>query len=198
MKKQILTGAEFFEEIIEGDYFYIDKTLFIKELLENKGKVTLITRPRRFGKTLNMNMLEQFFDVGKNSERLFEGLAIAGHKDIVEKHQNKYPVVSITLKNVEERTYGETIENIGNLVSEMYEKKLYLYEGDTLNERQKERFHRFWMNKATDMELKSSLSFLTDCLQAHHKKRAIVLVDEYDTPIANASAKGFYADMIEF
>ncbi|MCL2073896.1 MAG: AAA family ATPase, partial [Marinilabiliaceae bacterium] len=99
MKKQILTGAESFEKIIEGNYFYIDKTQFIKELLENKGEVTLITRPRRFGKTLNMNMLSYFFDINKDSKSLFNGLKIMEHKDIIEKHLNKHPTVFLTLKN---------------------------------------------------------------------------------------------------
>ncbi|MCL2011027.1 MAG: AAA family ATPase, partial [Synergistaceae bacterium] len=120
MKKRILTGAESFEEIIEGDYFYVDKTLFIKELLESKGKVTLITRPRRFGKTMNMSMLEHFFGlaapsgtpVREEGKPLFDGLKIMEHGDIVEKHKNKYPVVFLTLKNVESVTYGSSVNKI--------------------------------------------------------------------------------------
>ena len=101
MKKRILTGEEHFDKIIEGNNFYIDKTLFIKELLENMGTVTLITRPRRFGKTLNMSMLAHFFDMNRDSRSLFDGLKIMEHSDIVEKNLNKYQVVSLTLKNVE-------------------------------------------------------------------------------------------------
>ena len=112
MKKRILTGEESFEKIIEGNYFYIDKTYFIKELLENMGTVTLITRPRRFGKTLNMDMLRRFFDVSKDSKSLFDGLKIMEHTDIVEKYMNQYPVVSLSLKDVEEITYKDAIENI--------------------------------------------------------------------------------------
>jgi hypothetical protein len=124
MKKQILVGADSFEKIVGGNYFYVDKTLFIKELLENRGEVTLITRPRRFGKTLNMSMLRYFFDVNMDSKALFEGLNITDHKDIVEKHQNKYPVIFLTLKDVAFDTFHNTIENIRGLISDIYQKNL--------------------------------------------------------------------------
>ena len=109
MKKQILIGEDLFEKIVEGNFFYIDKTLFIKELLENRGEATLITRPRRFGKTLNMSMLRDFFDVTKDSKALFDGLKIMEHKDIVEKHLNKYPVIFLTLKGVDENTIDDML-----------------------------------------------------------------------------------------
>jgi len=105
MNKRILVGSDSFEKIINGNYFYIDKTLFIKELLENKGDVTLITRPRRFGKTLNLSMLRHFFDVRMDSKGLFDGLKIMAHNDIVDEYLNKYPVVFLTLKSVEFATY---------------------------------------------------------------------------------------------
>jgi len=127
MKKQILIGEESFGKIREDDFFYIDKTLFIKELLENRGAVTLITRPRRFGKTMNMSMLRYFFDANMDSKVLFDGLKIMEHKDIVEKHLNKYPVILLTLKDVEEDTYESAIENIRDLVSGIFRQKRYLY-----------------------------------------------------------------------
>ncbi|MCL2074315.1 MAG: ATP-binding protein [Marinilabiliaceae bacterium] len=198
MKKQILTGEESFEKIIEGNFFYIDKTFFIKEFLENRGTVTLITRPRRFGKTLNMNMLDHFFDINKDSKTLFDGLKIMEHKDLVETHLNKYPVVSLTLKNVEEDTYKESIENIRDLVSEIYQKNEYLCENNNLNEFKKTQFYRHCSKESTDVELKSALKFLTSCLYTYHKKRVIVLLDEYDTPIDNSVQNGFYKKMINF
>ena len=109
MKKQILIGVDSFERIIEDNHFYVDKTLFIKELLDNKGIVTLITRPRRFGKTLNMSMLESFFDIKRDSKAMFDGLKIMEHEEIAEKHLNKCPVVFLTLKNVELSTYKGSI-----------------------------------------------------------------------------------------
>ena len=198
MEKQILAGADSFEKIIEGNYFYIDKTLFIKELLENRGEVTLITRPRRFGKTLNMSMLRHFFDVNKDSKTLFDGLKIMEHNDIVEKYLNTYPVVFLTMKDIEEDTYNNSIENIRGLVSEIFEENLYIYESGRLNERQKKVFHSLFLGESTEVQLKSALKFLTACLYAYHKKRVIFLIDEYDTPVNNALMKGYYKKMIEF
>jgi len=109
MKRQMLIGTDSFEKLIEGNYFYIDKTLFIKELLDNKNEVTLIIRPRRFGKTLNMSMLKHFFDVNKDSKALFDGLKIMEHRDIVENHLNKYPVVFLTLKSIQVKMCHPTI-----------------------------------------------------------------------------------------
>jgi hypothetical protein len=198
MKKQILTGEESFEKIIKGNYFYIDKTMFVKELLENMGAVTLITRPRRFGKTLNLSMLKHFFDVNMDSKFLFDGLKIMEHRDIVEKHLNKYPVIFLTLKNVEESSYEKTLNKLKRIVSGIYQQNLYICESGILNEFQKNVFFRFCSKEIQEEELKDALLFLTECLHAYHKKRVIVLLDEYDTPITNALMKGYYKEMIEF
>ena len=198
MKKQIFIGAESFERIREEDYFYIDKTLFIKELLENKGNVTLITRPRRFGKTLNMSMLKSFFDIRSDSKAFFEGLAIAEHQSILEKHQNKYPVVSFTLKNVEFDTYEKSISGIRNLVSDLFRENLYICDGDKMNEYTVRDFKRYCSKEVAEIDLASALKFLTSCLHAYHQKRVIILLDEYDTPIDNAERNGYYQDMIGF
>ena len=160
VKKQILIGADSFEKIVGGNYFYVDKTMFIKELLENRGEVTLITRPRRFGKTLNMSMLECFFDIRMDNKTLFDGLSIMEHKDIVEKHQNKYPVVFLTLKNVEEDTYKSAIENIRDLISELYKQHLYILEQNKLDETDKEKFLLYRSGKSTGSRLQSALKFL--------------------------------------
>ena len=198
MRKQIYIGVESFEELVEGGYFYIDKTLFIKELLENKGKATLITRPRRFGKTLNMNMLRSFFDVGRDNRHLFEGLKIMEYPEVVEKHQGKYPVVYMTLKDVELFTFDDSIWKIGYLIGEIYEKNMYLYESGKLSERQKSIFYGYFLGKASEAELRSSLTFLMNCLHTYHGKKVVVLIDEYDAPINNALMKGYYQEMIEF
>jgi len=198
MKKQILTGVDSFEKIIKGDFFYVDKTLFIKEILENRGEVTLITRPRRFGKTMNMSMLRCFFDVNTDSKVLFDGLKIMEQKDIVENYLNQNPVVFLTLKNVEEETYKDAIERMKELVSDIFQENLYLCENDCLNEFKKKQFYRHCAKESTEVELKSALKFLTSCLYAYHKKRAIVLLDEYDSPINNALKDGYYQKMIQF
>ena len=111
MKKPILIGEDYFEKIVGGSYFHVNKTLFIKELLENRGEVSLITRPRRFGKMHNMSMLRYFFDVTMDSKALFDGLNVMEHKDIVEKHLNKYPVIFLSLKNVEGKSFESSINN---------------------------------------------------------------------------------------
>ena len=198
MKKQIVAGVESFEKTVNGNYFYIDKTLFIKELLENRGEVTLITRPRRFGKTMNMSMLKSFFDVSIDSKVLFEGLEISKHGGIVSKHMNKYPVVSLTLKDVEGNTHDNAIESIRGLISEVYLENMLLYESDRLNELQKKQFYRYCSKESTETELKAALKFLTACMQAYHGKRVIVLIDEYDTPIDTSVRYGYYEDMIRF
>ena len=198
VKKQLYVGAESFAELREGDYFYIDKTLFIQELLENRGKVTLITRPRRFGKTLNMSMLGSFFDIRRDSKELFEGLAISEHQDILEKHLNKYPVVSLTLKNIEESTYGQSLNKLRSLVSDIFQQNLYLYTSGMLNERQMKDFYAYFDKDAAEEELKTALLFLTSCLHTYHQKRVIILLDEYDTPIDSAERNGYYEEMISF
>ena len=198
MKKQILVGAESFEKTIEGGYFYIDKTLFVKELLENKGEVTLVTRPRRFGKTMNMSMLSAFFDISKDSKALFEGLLIGEHQNIIEKHMNKYPVISMTLKNVNLPTYAESIARIKFLISGIYRQNRYLCESDNFDEYTKKKFNRYCSEESTTEELQIALLFLTECLYSHYNKRAIVLIDEYDSPIDTSVGDGYYGEMIRF
>ena len=198
MNKLFLTGAESFKKIIAGNYFYVDKSLFIKELLENRGEVTLITRPRRFGKSLNMSMLEHFFDVNMDSMELFEGLGIMRHSDLIEKHMNKYPVAFLTLKNVEQAGYGSSIERLKSVIAAAFRQYRYLYESDRLDQQQKEVYHSFLLKKSTEEELGTALLFLTECLYAYHGKGTVVLLDEYDAPLTNALYKGFYEEMLEF
>ena len=198
MKKQILIGMEFFDRIIEGDYFYIDKTLFIKELLENMGGVTLVNRPRRFGKTLNMSMLMCFFDISQDNKHLFDGLKIMEHTDIVEKHMNKYPVIFITLKDAGENNFSSFIENIKYLVSGIYRQNMFLYESEKVEAFLKKKFYRYYSEGATETELKYALIFLMECLYAYYGERVIVLVDEYDAPINNAMMEGYYQEAMRF
>ena len=178
MKKQILVGVESFEEIRESDFFYVDKSLFIKELMEKRGKVTLITRPRRFGKTLNMSMLKSFFDISRDSKDLFEGLAIAEHQDLCEKHMNKYPVIFLSMKNIEQDSYEDSIGRIKTIISAVFRQNSYIYKSDILDELQKEMFYSYSMRRSTEEELQYSLLFLTECLYTYHQKRVIVLMDE--------------------
>ena len=156
---------------------------------------------------MNMSMLEHFFGaqtpaktpaVKECGKTLFDGLKIMEHTDIVEKHMHKYPVIFLTLKNVEEATYDDSISKIKFMISDIYQQSMYVYESDKLNEFKIKRFYRYCAEEATASELKSALQFLTDCLYTYHGKRVIVLLDEYDAPLTNAYIKGFYDEMIDF
>ena len=198
MKKALPIGIEFFEEMITKDYFYIDKTLFIKEILDMKSKVTLITRPRRFGKTLNMSMLRCFLDVHQEQRELFDGFKIMQYQDIVETYQNKHPVILLSLKSIKEPTYDESLMSLGRLISNLYYEYQYIYDSDMLYEGQKKDFLTITMKEANPTELKYSLKELMGYLYAYHKKKVIVIIDEYDAPIDNAEIKGYYPEMVEF
>ena len=198
VNKRIMVGIESFEKLIDGDYYYIDKTPFIKELLDSRGDVTLITRPRRFGKTLNMSMLKSFLDIGKDSRGLFDGLNIMEHADICDKYLNKYPVISMSLKNIELSTFRDSVDRLKILVSSVYRQYLYLCESAMLDEYQKRKFHRYCSEEATEAELHAALIFLTECLYSYYGIRAIVLLDEYDTPIDASVRWGYYDEMIRF
>ncbi|MCL2065359.1 MAG: ATP-binding protein [Candidatus Cloacimonetes bacterium] len=198
MKQKILTGSESFEELIEDDYFFIDKTLFIKELLDNKGKITLITRPRRFGKTLNLSILRSFFDINKDSKAYFTGLKIMEHQEIFQKYMNQYPIIFLTIKDVNCNNFDEAIEETRSLVSYIYRQNKYIIESDRFDKQQKKRFNSYLTEESTINELKSSLKFLTDCLYTYHQKRVIVLMDEYDAPLDSSNRNGYYKEMIDF
>ena len=198
MKRQILLGVESFSKIVINNYFYVDKTLFVKELLENRGEVTLVTRPRRFGKTMNMSMLRHFFDVTEDNSALFHGLKIAEHPDLLDKHLNKYPIICLTMKDLAGATYDEAIEDTRGLIASIYEDNRYLYESDCLSTTQKEVYASLLSEKSTVNKLKNSLKFLTKCLYLYHQKRVVVLFDEYDTPIDNSVANGFFKEMVSF
>ena len=199
MKKTIPIGVEFFDTLISKNLYYVDKTLFIKELLDRWSAVTLITRPRRFGKTLNMSMLECFFDVTADNRSLFEGLRIMEHTDIVEQYMNKHPVVFITLKDVEAPTYDDSIFMLKDVMASTYFWHQYLLTSDKLNDGQKNDFNRVLLKNVTEADLTVSLKRLMECLYIHHgNKKAFLLIDEYDAPINYAELKGFYPQMIEF
>ena len=149
MKKLIRIGEDLFEKIIEDDYFFIDKTLFIKELLEHGGTVTLITRPRRFGKTLNMSMLRTFFDVHRDGKRYFNGLKIMEYPDIIEKYLSKYPVIFMTLKNISEMTYDSALNRIRSLISTIFQRFEYVCKSDELNDQQKKDFYKYYDKTAS-------------------------------------------------
>ena len=200
MKKEIGIGIQSFEEIIKGNCFYVDKTLFIKEWWESRDSVTLINRPRRFGKTLNMSMLHSFFSVDyKDRGDLFEGLAI-WKEEKYRKLQGTYPVIYLSFARVKEGDYLSAKQRICRLIAEVYNRYWYLVEGDILKENEKEDFREV-TEKKVDMseEMASSALYnLSEYLYRCHGKKVIILLDEYDTPMQEAYVKGFWEELVSF
>ena len=190
-------GVDDFEKVIRGDYYYIDKTLFIKELLDMKGEVNLFTRPRRFGKTLNMSMLRYFFEMGTadNSE-LFRGLKImeAGEKYLT--HMGKYPVISISLKSMKQYSYELSFEMLKKAVEGEFTRHWPEVEKSRkLTDAKLERYLRIRDLEGTEGDYADSLKFLSECLYTCSGRRTVILIDEYDVPLENAYFSGFYDRM---
>lgn len=197
MKKLLPLGISNYETLISGNYYYVDKTLLIKDIDEG-GNVLLITRPRRFGKTLNMSMLQYFFELsGTSHAHLFSNTAIWKHQAFREK-QGQFPVIFITFKDILQTNYKEIIEDIGYTIAREFDRLAYLTEGSSLTEAEKDRFNRIKNEKCSLVELGNSLEFLVRMLYKHHQKKVIVLLDEYDVPIQNAYLYSFYDKLIPF
>ncbi len=197
-RKPIPVGTEDFKEIVDKEYYFVDKTLLIKDLLDQNSKVNLITRPRRFGKTLNMSMIQRFFEkTEKSNAYLFDGLKIsdAGEKYLM--HQGQYPVITISLKDMNKADYESAFEFFKSAVSEEFGRHDYLSVSSKLNEAEKEKFVSIRDEKAKDTIYQSSLRFLSKCLSKHYNKNVIVLIDEYDVPLENAHFRGFYDKMAD-
>ena len=194
-KKAAPVGVENFERIIKDGYYYVDKSLLIEKILENRTPVTLFTRPRRFGKTLNMSMLKYFFDVENKEENrtLFENLKISNSKYMSE--QGKYPVIFISLKDLKADTWEMCRLEIKKVISKLYREFQYITE--KMDEDDKEIYNSI-KNRKNDIDLNTSLELLSDFLCEYYGKKAIVLIDEYDSPIINAFDKGYYNEAIEF
>ena len=197
MKRKIAIGIQHFYEIREGNYFYVDKTSLIKEWWECGDSVTLIARPRRFGKTLNMSMLENFFSVKyANRGDLFEGLSIWQEKKYREL-QGTYPVISLSFANIKEKDYRATKIGIYQILIDLYDKHRFLLEGDLLSENEKQ----YFLSINTNMEeVIASLSIhkLSDFLSRYYGKKVIILLDEYDTPMQEAYVHGYWEDLVSF
>ena len=195
-KKAVPVGIEDFERIIREDYYYVDKTLLIEELLINRAPVTLFTRPRRFGKTLNMSMIKYFFDVKNKEEnkKLFENLKISNSEYMSE--QGKYPVIFISLKDLKEDTWEECIESIKDIMHKIFNEYSFLRE--KLNVVEKRQFDKIWEITGNERNFKTSLLDLSNYLNKYYGEKAIILIDEYDAPIINAFDKGYYNEAVNF
>ena len=194
-KKAIPVGIEDFERIINEDYYYVDKTMLIEELLINRAPVTLFTRPRRFGKTLNMSMIKYFFDVKNKEEnkKLFENLKIYNSEYMSE--QGKYPVIFVSLKDLKGNTWEECLNRLKLFIFDLYVEFEYIRE--KMNEWDKRKFEKVLYEKE-DADYIMSLKFLADSLYKYYGEKVIILIDEYDAPIINAFDKGYYNEAINF
>lgn len=193
--KPLPIGVEDFKRLVDNGYYFIDKTLMIKELLENKETVNLFTRPRRFGKTLNMSMLQRFFEATEKSNAyLFDGLKIAAYPEYMA-YQGQYPVISISLKSMKRASYQEAYFEYVKLLSDEFERHETILQSDAVSEEDKLEFQKIKKRIAEPKEYNSAVKLLSKCLQKVYQKNVIILIDEYDVPLENAYHEGFYDDM---
>ena len=193
-------GIDSFEKIRRNKFYYIDKTKLIEQLVETGGEVTLFTRPRRFGKTLNMSMLKSFFEVGTD-ESLFDGLYISGNKELCDKYMGKYPVIFLSLKSAEGRSFDDARYMITELIGREAEKFKFLEHSEVLSENDKDRYRaiislcdgKYTMDEQL---LVSSLQSLSQLLFIHYGQKAVILIDEYDVPLDKAFQNGYYKEMV--
>ena len=193
--KPLPIGIEDFKRLVDNGYYFVDKTLMIKELLENKESVNLFTRPRRFGKTLNMSMLQRFFEATEKSNAyLFDGLKIAAYPEYMA-YQGQYPVISISLKSMKRASYQEAYFEYVKLLSDEFERHEIILQSDAVSEEDKLEFQKIKRRIAEPKEYNSAVKLLSKCLQKVYQKNVIILIDEYDVPLENAYHEGFYDDM---
>ena len=188
-------GIEDFAEIRRNEYYYVDKTQLIEQVLDRRNKVTLFTRPRRFGKTLNMSMLRYFFEIGTDV-KLFEELFIAQNHELCEKYMGKYPVVSISLKSINADSYSKAKAQLIKLVNREARRVQFLMDSDRLTAVDKALFTALLDREMEEDTLVSSIQELTELLEIHFNQKVIVLIDEYDVPLAKANQNGYYDKMV--
>lgn len=204
MKRALPIGVDNFEDIVQNGYCYVDKTLFIKELLDLKGKVNLFTRPRRFGKTLNLSMLRYFFEDTRNEEQnarnreLFQNLKIMDAGEEYVRQMGMYPVINLTLKSAKQPVFTSAYHKIKNEITDEYKRHKYVLEDDILDPDSKSLFQKIASGQGEYDDYSGSLKFLSNCLYQATGKKTILLIDEYDVPLENAYFKGFYDEMVDF
>ena len=199
MKKiSIPVGISDFRKIRENGYYYVDKSGLIAELLkEESTEVTLVTRPRRFGKTLGMSMLENFFDIRKDSRMVFRGLQISDHTSLCHKWMNQWPTIFISFKDIDSLTFQSAYHQLVIQISNLYKNYVYLLECNEIDSDDKKAFLNLKAGTADEAQVSRSLNLLMRMLQSYYHKSVILLIDEYDVPVAKASSKGYYQQMLE-
>ena len=195
LKLSLPIGIEDFKEVRKDGYYYVDKTALIEQVLEKRSKVTLFTRPRRFGKSLNISMLRNFFEIGTDAT-LFDGLHISQNTQLCEKYMGKYPVIAISLKGVDAATYEEAFDQLVDIINNSASEFLFLQNSDSLADYEKERFLKLLDDQMNQKIMGSSMLWLTKLLERHFNRKVVVLIDEYDVPLAKAYENGYYDEMV--
>lgn len=196
--KKIPIGIEDFAQLINRGCYFVDKTMMIKDLIDGGAMVTLFTRPRRFGKTLNMSMLQRFFEKTDNDNSyLFEGLNIMGVGEQYLAHMGQYPVISISLKSMKQPDFETAYELFKYIVLEEFQRHTEILKSDIIDDAEKKYFNNIYSNNASYSDFTKALKFLSECLFKIYGKKTIILIDEYDVPLANADFRGFYDKMID-
>lgn len=198
-KKALPIGVEFFDKMIENDYYYIDKTLLIKDIIDKKSEVNLFTRPRRFGKSLNISMLQHFFDVLLTDKAyLFDKLNISNESDKYLAHQNKYPVIKLGLKDVESSDFNRSLKKLVIEIALEFDRHKYILKSEALDDEEKNHYQLLLTRKGDIEDYSNSLKFLSTCLEKHYDQQVIILIDEYDVPLEKAYFAGYYDEMVNF
>ncbi len=195
MQLKLPVGIDSFEKIRTDKYYYVDKTMLIEQVIEVGSEVTLFTRPRRFGKSLNISMLKSFFEIGTDPE-LFKGLYISENQQMCEMYMGKYPVIAISLKGVDADSYPKAKAQIVKIINKEARRHRFLLESENLDSFDKELLTQLLSRQMEEDTITSSLQELTELLEAHFSKKVVVLIDEYDVPLAKAHENGYYDEMV--
>ena len=194
-KKRLPVGLENFEQIINDNYYYVDKTGLISELIRNGGMVNLFTRPRRFGKTLNMSMLEHFFSIERD-QSIYDGLEISKDTKLCEEYMGKYPVISISLKGINAATYEDAFDFAVRIMKKVARNVQFLLGSDALSDYDKLEYKELLNNNMSEAAFCGGLKILSELLEKHYGTKVVLLIDEYDVPLAKAFENGYYDQMI--
>ena len=196
LTKKLPVGIDSFEKLRREDFYYVDKSRMIVDLMANWGEVNLFTRPRRFGKTLNMSMLKCFFEIGTDKS-LFDGLRVSEEKELCEKYMGKYPVVFVSLKDVDGLTFEDAYDMLREIIRKECVRLQFLMDSDALTDAEKEPMKRLLGNRPERVDIKNSLALLCSLLEKHYGQKPILLIDEYDVPLDKAYYHGYYPQMID-
>ena len=195
-RKPLPIGIEDFKEVIDSGYYFVDKTLMIKDLIVNKVKVGLFTRPRRFGKTLNMSMIQRFFEkTDESNAYLLERLKNSEYPECI-LYQEQSPVISISLKSMKQGSYKDAFHMFKVLIAREYDRHKVILKSGKISDSERDLFHSILTQRAEDAFSLDSIKFLSDIMVKYYNKNVIILIDEYDVPLENAFHQGFYTDMV--